>query len=486
MPAGMPRVQIDVIYLGDRHVPETPASREERLAAELQAIQRRRAQDTAREAELVLDLAAARPAAHDPQPGSPGARKPGWSGRQTFHDGSGISEFFPAELSAVINLGRNTASLKLAHALTWQNKLPATFAALRTGGLDERRAQALADVLMHTNPTVARQVEAALLPEANDLSVYKLRDRATALMLQLDAQAADERRTAAERAADVHVYPSPTDGRSTIAADLATDEAVECFDVVDQLATMLKADGDPRRIGELRAHVLSLLIRRPADNGLPPVSAHVTITADLDALGGTSTVPGEVNGMPITAGHVRELLARVGALGLTAPDGGSLSFAITGPDGELLATLTPAELSRLARRGCPQHSGGDCSCPVAGPPPPTDAYAPTDRQRAFVSIRDRRCRFPNCGQRVGWADLDHVVSHACGGATDCTNLCCLCRSHHRLKTFAPGWHFRMDDDGTLHVTTPSGVTRTSRPPGLRPPPPQEPQPPPPDDDPPPF
>jgi hypothetical protein len=62
------------------------------------------------------------------------------------------------------------------------------------------------------------------------------------------------------------------------------------------------------------------------------------------------------------------------------------------------------------------------------------------------------------------------MAHSCDGATDCTNLCCLCRSHHRLKTFAPGWRFAMDDDGTLHVSTPSGVTRTTRPPGLRPPP----------------
>ena len=175
-----------------------------------------------------------------------------------------------------------------------------------------------------------------------------------------------------------------------------------------------------------------------------------------------------MNGLPITAAHLRDLLARVGALGLTAPDGGTLSYAVTGPDGELLATLTPAELTRLARRGCPAHPEQDCGCPVTGPPPPTDAYEPTPRQRAFVTTRDRRCRFPNCGQRVGWADLDHVIAHACGGETDCTNLCCLCRSHHRLKTFAPGWRFRMDPDGTLHVTTPSGVTRTTRPPGSAP------------------
>jgi len=125
------------------------------------------------------------------------------------------------------------------------------------------------------------------------------------------------------------------------------------------------------------------------------------------------------------------------------------------------------QLQRLARRGCRVHPGGDCQCPVTGRPPATTAYEPTDPQRLFVKTRDRRCRFPNCGQRVGWADLDHVIAHANGGETCCENLCCLCRSHHRLKTFARGWRFVMDDDGTLHVTTPSGITRATRPPGLR-------------------
>jgi hypothetical protein len=104
---------------------------------------------------------------------------------------------------------------------------------------------------------------------------------------------------------------------------------------------------------------------------------------------------------------------------------------------------------------------------VLGRPPATQAYEPTDTQQTLIHTRDRTCRFPTCGQRVGWADADHVVPHACGGATDCANLCCLCRSHHRLKTFALGWRFVMDPDGTLHVTTPSGITRTTRPPGMR-------------------
>ncbi len=263
--------RVDVFWVGDGHArPDPFAWPEERVAARLQEVQRRRARDTAEEAELILALAGARPASADPQPGTPGARRTGWSGGDA---GNGISEFFTAELATVLNLGRTTAAKKLDHALTWHKKLPATFAALRAGDLDERRAQALAEVLMHTTADVAGQVEDALLPEATDLSVYRLRDRATELMVELDAEAADVRREEAAKTADVHVYPNATDGRSTLAADLPTDEAVECYDVVDQLAQMLKADGDPRRIGALRAHVLSLLIRRPGDHELPPVTA---------------------------------------------------------------------------------------------------------------------------------------------------------------------------------------------------------------------
>ena len=535
-----------VVDVGWDDLPDRSAWPDEWVADELQAVQRRRAIDAVEEAQLILALAGHRPATADPS--GPGTRRPGWTA-----DGEPeISEFFLAELSALLNLGRTTASYRLGRALTWTQKLPATFAALKTGELCERRADALADVLAHTSREIAGQVEAALLPEATDLSVYRLRNRANELMQQLDADAAEERRTQAERTADVHVYPAGVEGRATLAVDLPTDEAAECLDLIDQLARMLKADGDPRPIGQLRTHVHSTLIRRPADNGLPLVAADLRITVSLDSLTGASSEPGEVNGLPITAAHVRELLARVGALGLMTPDGGTLTFAVTGPDGRLLATMTPAELARLARRGCTEHpdgttgagtadrdgaAGGDadtpdddmhgdadtedhtdteghahggtadggthtdgdgaatCGCSIIGPPPTTDAYTPTDRQRAFVTTRDQRCRFPNCGQRVGWADLDHVHAHGDGGATDCTNLCCLCRSHHRLKTFARGWRFRMDDDGTLHVTTPTGVTRTTRPPGLRPSPPEpvvEPAPPPPtattqlDDEPPPF
>ncbi|MGY1640517.1 hypothetical protein ACI782_05210 [Geodermatophilus sp. SYSU D00703] len=205
------------------------------------------------------------------------------------------------------------------------------------------------------------------------------------------------------------------EGMGTLAAELPADEAAEAHDLIDQLAQMAEADGDARPIGQLRAGVFSLLLRRPAGSGLPGVTAAVTITAALAALEGTAATPGEVDGLPITAAHVRELLARIGALGLRAPEGGSLRLAITDAHGRLLATATPAQLERLARRGCLEHPTGHCGCPLLGRPAATDAYAPTDPQRRFVTTRDRTYRFPTCGRRVGWADLDHVIPHACGG-----------------------------------------------------------------------
>jgi hypothetical protein len=451
------------------------------VAEELGRIERSRARAAAREADLILRLADLRPDSDDPPPGTPGTR------RQTDLEFAGVSEFFPAEVAHAINLGRGTAAFRARRAFTWSVNLPATLAALHAGNIDERRAAVLADVLQHVRPELARAVEAGLLREATELSLAELRRRALALLAELDAGAIAQRHEQAKKAADVRSYQTG-DGMAVVAGDMTVEEAAACSAVIDELARMAKADGDDRKIGAVRASIMSMLILRPADHGLPGVSVQLTVAATLESLEGRSTAAAEVNGSAITAGQLRTLLHRVGALGLTTPDGGSLTFALSDENGRLLATLTAAELARLARKGCPEHAdAADCGCPVAGMPPPTDAYEPRAAQHRFVDTRDRRCRMPNCGQRAGWADHDHVVAHADGGETTCTNLCCLCRSHHRLKTFARRWAFRMDPDGTLHVTSPSGVTRTTRPPGLRSPEP-EPEPPPhdPADDPPPF
>ncbi|MGY5890532.1 HNH endonuclease, partial [Geodermatophilus arenarius] len=225
--------------------------------------------------------------------------------------------------------------------------LPGTWAALAAGALDEARAKALVDVLEHTTAATARTLEARLLPSATQLTVRKLKDRALALLLAADAEAIDGRRKQAERHADVRLYDCPFDGMATLAADLPADLAAASHALVDALARMLKADGDQRPIGQLRTLVLADLLQRPWETDRPPVTAHLQVIATLAALTGRSSEAGAVNGLPITAAHLRELLQRLEALGVRAPEGGSVTLALVDDDGTLRATSTLDRLRRL-------------------------------------------------------------------------------------------------------------------------------------------
>jgi hypothetical protein len=364
------------------------------------------------------------------------------------------------------------------------------------------------------------------------LTVTGLRAAVRAELVAHDALFAERRRREAERRADAAVRPdADAPGRADLVVGLSVEDAYACWDAADQAARAAKAAGDPRPIGVLRAEaVRNRILGADTDPDRPPVSAHVTVLAPIDALeagaypgdgpaapivlvdadvtilgpagppgsvpearrrendapatfaafrpdGGQAADPtgrrapiGAVNGQPITATHLRRLLERLDALcpgGLQAPTGGTLQVALTDSDGALRALLGRRDLERLARLGCPTHpSGADCGCGLVDRPPAVDRYRPSAAQYRFVHTRDRGCRMPGCTTRAAWADVDHVVAHSEGGATDCDNLCCLCRRHHRLKTFGRGWSFVLTPEGTLVVTTPSGITRIDRPPGM--------------------
>ena len=488
------------------------------IAAELQRVIAIESALTAYKAELVVGLAARRPDAADRQIGDPGAAANGWLNPASREPVTGVSEFFADELAVVINSSRTAASLLADLSWVLVERLPATQAALADGKLDRARALGLAaelsDAAHELEPAVLRRIEAAVLPGAADISVKALRGRARAELLRQDRTAADRRRKRAQRTADVTVVPA-RDGMAELRVFLPQPMAAAIRDALDRYARLAKDAGDASPIGMLRVGVLGDLVLRPWDESRPPVTAHLTVLADLGSLRAAAAahtpcpVPhpsadespacshaecccrppatAAVEGEPITAAQLRELLEQLDALcpgGLQAPDGGTLHLALSDPvSGALRAVVTRGELERLVRRGCPDHPAAgqgraDCDCPVLDSPGPVDRYRHSPAQRRFVRTRDRTCRHPGCRNAAGRADLDHVAPHADGGPTSCQNLCCLCRRHHRLKTHAPGWRFTMTADGTLTVTTPSGVTRATRPPGLRIPEP--------DDDPPPF
>ncbi len=61
-------------------------------------------------------------------------------------------------------------------------------------------------------------------------------------------------------------------------------------------------------------------------------------------------------------------------------------------------------------------------------------------------------------------ELDHHRPHADGGETAAANLAGYCTGDHRGKHQAPGWTHTLAPDGTLTVTTPTGLTAITEPP----------------------
>ena len=89
-------------------------------------------------------------------------------------------------------------------------------------------------------------------------------------------------------------------------------------------------------------------------------------------------------------------------------------------------------------------------------------YRPPTALQDYLIARDRRCRFPGCNTRATMCDIDHNIP-APKGSTSAKNCCCLCRRHHRLKTFG-GWTVKLQPDGGCLWTSPCGRQFVSDPP----------------------
>ncbi|MCV7423007.1 DUF222 domain-containing protein [Mycobacterium yunnanensis] len=93
-----------------------------------------------------------------------------------------------------------------------------------------------------------------------------------------------------------------------------------------------------------------------------------------------------------------------------------------------------------------------------GQAPPENRYRPSKKLADFVRCRDMTCRFPGCRVPATNCDVEHTIPWP-HGPTAASNLKCVCRRHHLLKTFwggENGWRERQLDDGTVIWTAPDG------------------------------
>ncbi|MDQ3895253.1 MAG: HNH endonuclease, partial [Actinomycetota bacterium] len=81
--------------------------------------------------------------------------------------------------------------------------------------------------------------------------------------------------------------------------------------------------------------------------------------------------------------------------------------------------------------------------------------------RRALTVRDRGCRFPGCGNER-FLDAHHIEHWARGGETSLDNLLLLCRRHHRL-VHEGGCGIERDGDGELRFRDRGGFAIPSVP-----------------------
>ncbi len=350
-----------------------------------------------------------------------------------------------AEVAAAMNLSPAAASYLVSYAETLDKRLPQVAALLAEGRTDWRTVRlVITRTDLVTDDGLIAQLDqslAARIGNWHGWSKQRIINAVDAAVRTADPDAARERREAAED--DRHVGIDALDnGMAEVYGTVAAATATAFDRRLSQLAKRV-CPADPRTLDQRRADALAALTHgrrlacacgqpdcpsRSADDNTAcdPGGAQVVINvvASDQTVHGNSAAPGYLEGYGvIDAEQVRRLAE-------------AASVLIANP------LTSPVEALR---------------------------YQPSAALERVVRCRDLTCRFPGCSRPAVVCDLDHTVpfnhqNPAAGGQTVLENLKCLCRQHHRLKTFG-GWRDAQLADGTVVWISPTGRTYRTSPAG---------------------
>ena len=384
-----------------------------------------------------------------------------------------------AEVACASGISHRRASTQMRLAEALDERLPRTAELLDAGTLSLRVASTIAwrTQLVTDGATIAG-VDAAIADRAATwgvLSDHELDLTIDAVLAEHDPQARRQFRDAA-RGRDVQVgKPDDQTGTASLWGRLLGTHAVLLKRTLDEISRTVCPD-DPRTMGERRSdafgavlarsdrlachcgnpdceaariesHASSVVIHVLADEAALHAAALKAETAGAETAGDQSTTPPTENQPQPEQGPERQTPAKESAPTFKAAVivGGGV---VPGP---LLAELINSGATVEPLR--PACAGSD------------PRYRPSRKLQRFVRCRDLTCRFPGCNRPADYTDIDHTTPHP-AGATHASNLKCLCRKHHLLKTFwagPGGWSDVQHPDGAIVWTAPSGHTYTTRP-----------------------
>ncbi|BBZ04090.1 hypothetical protein MCHIJ_35270 [Mycolicibacterium chitae] len=390
-----------------------------------------------------------------------------------------------AEVAAALGLTHRRAStqMHLAHAL--RTRIPKTAAGLANGELSLRSATTIAwRTKLVEDPAILATIDAELADKATGfgtLSDKALDNAIDAVLAEHDPDAVIEHRDA-DRNRDVQFGKrDDTTGTTSMYGSLTNVDAALFDRRLRAMATSVCPE-DPRTTGQRRSDAVALLItgadRLPCRCGNTecPATTAPDTRADHIVVHVVADQAAVEQARATNAAAKAEAQARRTAKtveGVARADDSPGNKPVEPP-----APKDPSPQPNTCARTAVLQGGGvvpapllaelvDTGATVKALRTPAEApeprYRPSTTLATWVHARDMTCRFPGCNTPSERCDLDHTIPDGQGGPTHPSNLACLCRKHHLLKTFWTEWSETQHPDGTIVWTTPAGKTYTTHP-----------------------
>ncbi len=362
----------------------------------------------------------------------------------------------------------------LAGALV--TEMPCMLAALRSGVTSERRAMLVVDQFACLTPSDRRRADALIAADLPTLGDVSASSRAAGIACRLDVEAVLGKVRGAVSDRHVSIRPAP-DTMTRLSALLPVAQGVAVYAALRSSADTAVGTGDGRSRGQLMADDLVSRVTGQIVSGCDPYGV-----PRYGPTGGQADPPA---GSPVDADSAAPSDPGSGVCTVEAGGSGGLQLNLIMTDRTLLggddepAHLTgygpiPAPLARALVLGHADTATRTWVRRLYTDPTTGQLIAMDSRQRLFPAgaqrfliARDQLCRTPWCDAPI--RHIDHIAPHARGGPTSLDNgqgLCAACN----LSKQAPGWRNTIDppasnNDGTINLTTPTGHTYPSHPPG---------------------
>ncbi|MEO3757219.1 DUF222 domain-containing protein [Mycobacterium sp. B14F4] len=373
-----------------------------------------------------------------------------------------------AEIAPAQNVSPGMAAAQLGVAVALRDRLPRVNTVFVTGALTYRMVAAIVSrTWLIEDPQLLAQVDAAIAADVagwTTLSVERLRTEVDYWVDHFDPAAL--RRSEArsrDRCLDVK-DPRDGSGVAHLEGTLYSHDA----DLIDTRLEAMAATvcpNDPRTLDQRRSDAMTAVFHGahtlacacgskdcPAAGTAPTaVVVHVVATENTVAEATPARLDGphppanddptHTGDTPCDASHTAPV---------TGPSAAGPGY-VFGNRAVLPAPVVAATLAGAKRR--PVIHPGDA--------PPERRRIPSALLAWFIRCRDLTCRFPGCSKPATRCDIDHTIPYP-RGATQASNLKCLCRAHHLFKTFW-GWRDQQHPDGTVDWISPQGQRYTTHP-----------------------